>query len=140
MRHEPRETVWPLATEDISVSKRVVPKDQVQIAQVTRQREQLVDELLARENVAVERTVIGRPIDAIPAVREEGDVIVIPLVEEVLTIERRLVLKEEVRIRKVRETEHHQERVTLRQQDVVVTRFPSAGLGGGTDDVLVVKE
>ena len=132
--NDSREIVVPLLTEELSVSKRVVPKGRVRVSRVTRQHEELVDELLAREHVQVERTAIGRPVDAIPAVREDGDTIIIPIVEEVLTVERRLVLKEEVRIRKIRETERYQERVTLRKQEAVVTRLPvenSAAAGNG---------
>ena len=40
-----------------------------------------------------------------PTIREEGDTIVIPIVEEMLVIERRLLLKEEVRVRRVRSME-----------------------------------
>jgi uncharacterized protein (TIGR02271 family) len=123
--HEPREIVVPLHVEELSVSKRVVQKGRVQVARVTRQHEQLVDELLAREHVEIERIAVGRPVDAMPPVREDGDTIIIPIVEEVLVIERRLVLKEEVRIRKVRDTERHQERITLRKQEAVVTRLPA---------------
>ena len=43
---------------------------------------------------------------------------------EVLVIERRLLLKEEVRVRRVRSTERHQESVTLRHHEAVVTRLP----------------
>jgi len=96
----------------------------VQIARVTHEREQLIDELLAREAVEIERTPIGQHVDAIPAVREEGDTIVVPIVEEVLVVDRRLFLKEEVRIRRVRSTERHQESVTLRHQEAVVTHLP----------------
>jgi uncharacterized protein (TIGR02271 family) len=49
---------------------------------------------------------------------------VIPIVEEVLVIERRLLLKEVVRVRRVRSTERHQESVTLRHHEAVVTRLP----------------
>jgi uncharacterized protein (TIGR02271 family) len=129
-----REIVVPLLTEELSVTKRVVPKGRVQISRVTRQHDELVDELLAREHVEIERTPIGRTVETMPAMREEGDTLVIPIVEEVLVTERRLVLKEEVRIRKRRETERHQERVTLRRQEAVVTRLPvekSAASGGG---------
>ena len=84
----------------------------------------LIDELLARETVEIERTPIGQHVDAMPAVREEDDTIVVPIVEEVLVVERRLFLKEEVRIRRVRSTERHQETVTLRHQEAVVTRLP----------------
>ena len=59
-----------------------------------------------------------------PPVREEGDTIVVPIVEEVLVVERRLFLKEEVSIRRVRSTERHQETVTVRHQEAVVTRLP----------------
>jgi stress response protein YsnF len=60
-----------------------------------------------------------------PAIREEGDTIVIPIVEEVLVVERRLFLKEEVRVRRVSSTERHQESVTLRHHEAVVTRLPA---------------
>ena len=118
------ETVLPLLAEEVAVSKQVVETGRVQISRVTHEREQLIDELLARETVEIERTRIGQHVDAMPAVREEGDTIVVPIVEEVLVVERRLFLKEEVRIRRVRSTERHQETVTVRHQEAVVTRLP----------------
>jgi uncharacterized protein (TIGR02271 family) len=118
------EAVLPLLAEEVVVAKQVVETGWVQIARVTHERGQLIDELLARETVEIERTRIGQHVDAMPAVREEGDTIVIPIVEEVLVVERRLFLKEEVRIRRVRSTERHQETVTLRHQEAVVTRLP----------------
>jgi uncharacterized protein (TIGR02271 family) len=118
------ENVVPLLAEEVAVTKQVVETGRVQIARVTHQREHLIDELLARQTVEIERTPIGQHVDAMPAVREEDDTIVVPIVEEVLVVERRLFLKEEVRIRQVRSTERHQESVTLRRQEAVVTRIP----------------
>jgi uncharacterized protein (TIGR02271 family) len=115
-----REIVVPLLSEEMSVSKRVVPTGRVQVSRITREREELVDELLTSEHVEIERKPMNKPVDAIPSMREEGDTVIIPIVEEV--IERRLVLKEEVSIRRVRQAERHQERVTLRRQEAVVTR------------------
>jgi stress response protein YsnF len=43
-------------------------------------------------------------------------------VEEVLVIERRLLLKEEIRLRRVRTTERHHETVTLREQQPIIER------------------
>ena len=57
-----------------------------------------------------------------PPVREEGDLTILPVVEEVLVTERRLRLVEEVRIRQVHTTATHVETVKLREQHVVVTR------------------
>jgi stress response protein YsnF len=119
-----RETVIPLFEEEVSVSRRVVPTSRVQVSRVTHSHEHLVDELLERERVEVERVAIDKPIDHMPSVREEGDYLIFPVVEEVLKIERVLVLKEEVRIRRVKGTERYQERVTLRKQEAVVNRLP----------------
>jgi uncharacterized protein (TIGR02271 family) len=118
------ETVIPLLAEEIAVSKQVVETGRVQVARVTHEREQLIDELLAHETVEIDRIPIGRQVNAMPAIRDEGDTIVIPIVEEILVVERRLLLKEEVRIRRVRSTERHQESVTLRHHEAVVTRLP----------------
>jgi stress response protein YsnF len=72
--------------------------------------------------VEVERVPVDRPVDAMPSIRQEGEVTIIPVVEEVLKVERCLVLKEEVHIRRVKTTERHQEQVTLRKQEVLVSR------------------
>jgi uncharacterized protein (TIGR02271 family) len=117
--------VVPLVSEELAVTKEKRETGRVRVTTLTREREELVDELLAREQVEVERIAVGKPVEAIPAVREEGDTIVVPIVEEILVVERRLILKEEVRLRRVRSTERHQERVTLRKQEAVVTRLPA---------------
>jgi uncharacterized protein (TIGR02271 family) len=130
-----RDTMIPLYEEDLSVSKRQVVTGRVRVETVTREHEQLVDAQLARERVEVERVAIGTPIDAIPAVRREGDTTIIPIVEEVLVVERRLVLKEEIHIHRVRTTEQHQERVTLRRQEAVITRLPIETTPGETNSV-----
>jgi stress response protein YsnF len=113
--------VMPLHAEQVTVSKRV-RKTQVRVARTTRTRDALIEEDLAHHQVLVERVAIGRVVDAVPEVRQEGDVTIIPVVEEVVVVERRLVLKEELHMRQVRTTERHVETVTLREQQAVVTR------------------
>jgi uncharacterized protein (TIGR02271 family) len=132
---QPAESVIPLLAEEIEVSKRRVETGRVQVARITQEREQLIDELLSNETAEIERVRIGQQIDAMPAVREEGDTIVIPIVEEVLVVERRLFLKEEVRVRRVRSTVRHQESVTLRHHEAVVSRIPvEAPAAGGSPE------
>ena len=117
------ELTIPLHTEDVVISRRKLERAVVRVATVTRNHEQLVDEELVHEYVEVEHVPIGRVVDAMPAVRVEGDVTIMPVVEEILVVERRLILKEEVRIRRVRITEHHLETITLREQEAIVTRI-----------------
>jgi uncharacterized protein (TIGR02271 family) len=121
-----RETVIPVLEEELSVAKRVVETARVRVSRVTHDHEQIVDELLQQEKVEVERIPVNRPIEAMPSVRQEGDVTVVPIVEEILKVERRLMLKEEVYIRRIKTTERYQEKVTLRRQEATVSRIPIA--------------
>jgi stress response protein YsnF len=123
---DPVEIVVPLHKEDVSVEKRKVERD-VRVRVHTVHHDHLIDEALMRERVEVERVPVGRPIDAVPPVREEGDTTVISVVEEVLVLERRLVLKEEIRLRRVRTTEQHRETVMLREQQAVIERSEPGG-------------
>jgi uncharacterized protein (TIGR02271 family) len=119
-----RETTIPLFEEEVSIGKRSVETARVQVSRVTHSREQLVEAMLERERVEVERVAVDRPIKTMPSIRHEGDITIIPVVEEVLRIQRQLVLKEELRVRRVKETERYQEVVTLRSQKAEISRIP----------------
>lgn len=116
------EVVIPLHAEEVSVGKRQVATGRVKVSTVTREREELVEQLLQSERVEVESIPIGQVVQQAPPVRTEGDTIIIPIVEEAVVLERRLVLKEEVHIRRVRKTQNFQQRVVLRRQEAVITR------------------
>jgi stress response protein YsnF len=118
----PEDLHIPVHVEEISVSRRKIEKANVQVALVTETREQLLDEELTHVRVEIERVPIDRTIEAVPPIRQEGDITIIPVVEEVVVVERRLVLKEEVRVRRVSTKEQHQETLVLRQQEAVITR------------------
>lgn len=117
--------VVPLFAEEVSIAKQRKVTGRVAVSTVTQQSDQLVDELLTRESVEIERVPVGQIVESAPQVREEGDTLIIPVVEETLIVERRLVLKEEVRVRRVRTTKKHREHVNLRRQDAVITRHPA---------------
>lgn len=112
-----------LEAEEISVSCKQLKGDTYRVRTLTRERERPVDEELRHERVEIRRVPINQPISAIPPVREEGDATIMSVVEEVVVIERRLILKEEIHIRRVAVTEHHHEIVTIREQEAVITRI-----------------
>ena len=112
-----------LHAEEVSVAKRRVITGRVKVGTVTRETEQLVEELLEQEHVEIERTPVGKQVDKAPPVREEGDTLIIPILEEIVVVERRLLLKEEVRVRRTREKQPYQELVVVRKQEAVITRL-----------------
>jgi uncharacterized protein (TIGR02271 family) len=111
-----------LFAEELVVAKEKLETGRVRISTHTHEREVLVDEDLAHERVEIETIPMDLQIDAVPQVHQEGDITIVPVVEERLVVQRRLMLKEEVRVRRVRSTERHQQTVKLRYQEAVVTR------------------
>ena len=116
------EEVIPLVEETATVGKRQVVTGRVRVQTVTDVIEELALADVQRESVEVTRVPIDRMVDTAPEVRTEGDVTILPVVEEVLVIEKRLLLKEELHIRRRTETETVEVPVTLRKQRAVVER------------------
>ena len=74
------------------------------------------------ETLEVERVAIGRWIEAPAGIRQEGDTTVYPVVEEVLVVEKRLRLVEEVRVTRRWDTRQVRETVSLRREEILVER------------------
>lgn len=118
------EVTIPLYAEQWTVTKKQTITGRMRIWTQTLEEEQQLEEPMIRELVEIERKPVGRLVEEMPAIRQEGETIVIPVVEEQLVVERHLILKEEVRITRVRKTEIHRERVVTRRQDVSIARLP----------------
>jgi uncharacterized protein (TIGR02271 family) len=116
-----------LLAEELTVDKQAVETGRLRVSKQTHAREVAIDEDLLKESAEIETVLIGRQIFEMPAIRHEGETTIIPIVEEVLHTERRLFLKEEVRITRKKTTDQFHDRVTLRYQEAVVTRVQSTG-------------
>ena len=90
-------------------------------ASVDADRPRVTDETvveLLEETVSVAKRVVeGQTVRIATTTRAREH-----LVEEELVVERRLVLKEEIRLKRVRTTQLHREKVQLREQSATVSR------------------
>lgn len=120
--HSEDETVIPILEERLRVTKRLVPRSTVRVTKRVVEHQEIVDEPLLREEVEVERVAINRRVDEAPGVRHDGDTLVVPIVEEVMVIEKRLVLKEELHIKKRQVERREPQSVTLRREEAEVER------------------
>ena len=118
--------VIPLVEERARVAKRRVVTGAVRVQKRVREWEEVVDEPLTRVRVDVERRPINIWVHTPPPVRIEGDTTVIPLLEEVLVVQRRLRVTEEVRITRRRERFRAPQRVVLRREEAEVERLAAA--------------
>lgn len=119
------EVVIPVLVERAEVAKRIVDRGKVLVHKRVRSREEVVEEPAFEERVDIEHVPINKIVDAAPQVRFEGETMIIPVVEEVLVVEKRLNLKEEVRVTKRREDLIKTQRVTLRAEEVDIERVDS---------------
>jgi uncharacterized protein (TIGR02271 family) len=118
--------VIPIIEEEAFLDKRVVETGKVRISKRISEREELIDEPLFREEVTVERVPFNQYVEQMPQVRHEGDVMIIPVVQEQLVMQKRLVLVEELRVRKQVVEMHQPQSVTLRREEVDVRRITEA--------------
>jgi uncharacterized protein (TIGR02271 family) len=116
------EEIIPLVEETATVDKRQVVTGRVRVQTVTDTIEELAHADVRRETVEVNRVPIDKVVETAPEIRTDGDVTIIPVVEEVLVVEKRLVLKEELHIRRRLRTETVEVPVTLRKQRAIVER------------------
>jgi uncharacterized protein (TIGR02271 family) len=125
------ETVtFPLIVETARIDKRAVETGRVRVSTRTETVDEVLRETLRSDMVGVSRVPINRTLaegEMPPVVREENGVTIIPVLEEILVVEKRLVLKEEVHIRQTTSGEAVEVPVTLRRQHAVVERVSEDG-------------
>ena len=113
--------VIPVIEEVLDVQKRRVETGGVRINKKVREREERIDEPVWQEEVDVRRVAINRVVDGpAPASRTEGDVMIVPVLEEVVVVRKQLVLKEELHITRRRIATRDSRTVTLRREEATV--------------------
>ncbi len=112
----------PLVEERLSVGKRSVESGMVRVRVTVEERQETVTEQLARDDVQIERVPRNERLTEMPHVRLEGSTTIIPVVEELLVVEKALVLVEEIHVRRRTETETVEIPTTLRSERATVER------------------
>lgn len=116
----------PLLEEDVEIAKRIVDGGSVTVQTSVDEKVEWVRETLIDEEVSIERVPIGQEVNEPPRIREQGRVTIIPIVREVLHVEKRLMLVEELHITRQQTETTIEKPVTLRNMKGKVTR-KSAG-------------
>ncbi len=121
-QHPDDPLVLPVIAEHVVVQRNTRITGRVRISKTVHEREELIDEPLLRRTVHVEHVPINRVVEGEIPVRYEGDTMIIPVVEEVLVVEKRLMLKEELHITQRQQEIRQPQRIILRREDIAVER------------------
>lgn len=119
--------VIPIVEERLLTDKVKVETGRVKVRTLVEERQEFVRDQLTRHHVDVERIPINIEVAETPAARQEGDTTIIPVVEEVLIVQKKLMLVEELHVRRRTTIEDYQQPVTVRSQRAVVERARGSG-------------
>jgi uncharacterized protein (TIGR02271 family) len=112
----------PVIEERARVDKQVVERAVVRISTSIKQNERVIAESLRHEEVDIQRVPVNKEVDSMPSVRQEGDVLVIPVVEERAVLVKRLVLVEELHVHRQVVEAIVETPVSLRSTEVSIER------------------
>ena len=122
MREQEEVAAIPLVEERVSIAKRQVESERLEVRISVHEREERVQVELAHDEVEVERVPRNVAVSELPSVRHEGNTTIIPVVEEVVVLEKRMVLVEEIHVRRVSATTTEHVPVVIRSEQATIDR------------------
>ena len=122
MTEEQEVAAIPLVEERVKVAKREVETGRLRIQVSVEERQDDVEIDLASQDVEIERVAVNKAVTSVPSVRLEGNTTIIPVVEEIVVVEKRLVVVEEIHVRRKSTTESRRIPVTLKSEQVKIDR------------------
>jgi len=124
------EKTVPTVAETAVVRKEQGATETVRLHKRVHEDEEVLDLPIQAETIEVERIPVDDWVDGPIPVRQEGDTTIYPVVREVLVVEKRLKLVEEVRVTRKQTTDHVQKRVRLRREEITVERDGESARSG----------
>ncbi|MFU8805055.1 MAG: YsnF/AvaK domain-containing protein [Bradymonadaceae bacterium] len=119
---EDRTHTIPVVEEELEIKEHRVETGSVRVQKVVHENEAIVDEPIVFEDVEIRRREVDEFVDEAVPIRQEGDTTIISTYEEVLVVEKRLKLKEEIQIIRRHTEKRDPQKITLRKEEAVVHR------------------
>ncbi|CAN5365831.1 hypothetical protein BH23BAC1_BH23BAC1_20350 [soil metagenome] len=114
-------TTIPVIEEELEIKKKQVETGHVLVSKSVSEHEESVNVPLLHDEVDVERVKINSYVDTLPPpVRYEGDIMIIPVLKEV--VEKRTILVEELRVSKRQVQTQETMKVKLKKEEVKLDR------------------
>ncbi len=127
MDEKNEESVIPIIREEVRADAVPVVTGGVRVTKSVESHDEIVEQELRKSHVEVKRVITNRVVDGPQSVRRVGDTLIIPVVSEVLKVEKQWVVTEEIHITERHEQETVQNKVSLNREQAHVERVDSAG-------------
>jgi len=131
-----KDVIIPIVHEEVYADAAPVVTGTVRVTKQVHSHDELVNQELRKSHVEVKRVPTHRVVDGPQAVQRVGDTLIIPVVSEVLRIERDWVITEEIHITERLEKEIVEQSVTVNHEQAHIERLDASGNVVGTDNSL----
>lgn len=112
----------PVLEERLNIGVKQVETGVVQVHKKIISQEVSQDIAVSHDEVEIERIPVNQYVEAAPAIRYEGDTTIISVVKEVLVVEKRLIVIEELHLTKKQIISTTTVKETLRKEEVEINR------------------
>jgi uncharacterized protein (TIGR02271 family) len=122
------DVVVPVVNEEFRADAIPVQTGGVRVIKHVEGHDEILEQELRRGRVEVKRVKTDRPVDGPQPVQRVGNTLVVPIVSEVLHVEKRWVVTEEIHLTQIEERETVQQTVTVNREEAEVERLDEKGM------------
>ncbi len=113
----------PVVEEKLHIGKKVIEIGKISVSKTVSEQIEIVNLPLVHEEVDIERISINQYVETPPTpIRYEGETMIIPVLREVMVIEKRFLLVEEIRVTKRQSHTEETQEVALRKEEIKIER------------------
>lgn len=127
MDEQDQDIVIPIIREEIHADAVPVVTGGVRVTKHVEMHDEILQQELRKSHVDVKRVKTDRVVDGPQQPRRVGKELIIPVVSEVLRIEKQWVVTEEIHITEVEETETVDQKITVSREQARIERLDNAG-------------
>jgi stress response protein YsnF len=122
-----KDVVVPVVSEELHADARPVSTGSVRVTKRVHTHDEVLEQELRKSHVEVKRVATNRIVDGPQPVRHAGNVLIVPVVSEILRVEKQWVVTEEIHITQTEERETVQQTVPVSHEEVEIERLDESG-------------
>jgi stress response protein YsnF len=127
MTEKEDDIVVPVVSEELHAGAAPVVTGGVRVTKRVHTHDEVLEQELRRTHAEVKRVRTDRVVDGPQPTRREGNTLIIPIVSEILRVEKQWVVTEEIHITQTEETERVRETVPVSREEAQVERMDQGG-------------
>jgi stress response protein YsnF len=127
MDRQQNEVVVPVVDEELHADAIPIQTGGVRVTKHVEGHDEILEQELRKGRVEVKRVRTDRVVDGPQPVQRVGNKLIVPVVSEVLHVEKRWVVTEEIHLTQIEERETVQQAVTVNREQAEVERLDQTG-------------